>query len=138
MEGPGFSSAAEPGRERGALGAETEWLQGLTTDSAFCAEAAGLKRPLFRGPRTNTRLIRLDTNQVAEINMEMLPTPTYSWRDGLTVPVLLIVPGILFLLDQLVPGWGIHRTWPVLLVALGILKLLDSTRPPRPPKGPNI
>jgi hypothetical protein len=70
--------------------------------------------------------------------METPPPLTYSRRDGLTVPVLLIVLGILFLLDQLVPGWEIHRTWPVLLVALGILKLLDSTRPPRPPKGPNI
>lgn len=70
--------------------------------------------------------------------METMPPPTYSPRGGLTFPVMLIVLGVLFLLDQLVPGWGIHRTWPVLLVALGILQLLAVTRPPRPPEGPRV
>lgn len=53
-------------------------------------------------------------------------------------PVLLIVLGILLLLDQLLPGWGIDKTWPALLVAIGIIMLLDLTRPPRPPQGPRV
>jgi len=57
---------------------------------------------------------------------------------GLTLPILLIVIGIMFLLDQLVPGWGISKTWPALLVAIGILKLVDVTKPPRPPEGPRV
>jgi hypothetical protein len=53
-------------------------------------------------------------------------------------PVILIALGIMFLLDQLVPGWGIGKTWPALLVVIGVLKLMDVTRPPRPPEGPRI
>ncbi len=53
-------------------------------------------------------------------------------------PVLLIVLGIMFLLDHLVPGWGIGKTWPALLVVIGVLKLMDITRPPRPPEGPQV
>jgi len=59
-------------------------------------------------------------------------------RGELTVPVLLIVLGIMFLLDQLVPGWGISKTWPALLVVIGVLKLWDVNRPPRPPEGPRV
>jgi len=59
-------------------------------------------------------------------------------RGGLMFPVLLIVLGIMFLLDQLVPGWGISKTRPALLVVIGVLKLMDVTRPPRPPEGPRI
>jgi membrane-bound ClpP family serine protease len=53
-------------------------------------------------------------------------------------PVLLIVLGIMFLLDQLIPGWGIGRTWPALLVVIGVVKLLEVNRPPRPPAGPRV
>jgi membrane-bound ClpP family serine protease len=53
-------------------------------------------------------------------------------------PVLLILLGVMFLLDQFAPGWGIGKTWPVLLVVIGVLKLLDTTRPPRPPEGPRM
>jgi len=53
-------------------------------------------------------------------------------------PVLLIVLGLMFLLDQFVPGWRISKTWPALLVVIGVLKLWDSARPPRPPEGPRI
>jgi membrane-bound ClpP family serine protease len=59
-------------------------------------------------------------------------------RGGLMFPVLLILLGVMFLLDQFVPGWGVGKTWPVLLVVIGVLKLLDTTRPPRPPEGPRI
>ncbi len=65
------------------------------------------------------------------------PTPARH-RGGFTIPVLLIVLGIMFLLDQLVPGWGIGKTWPALLIVMGVLKLVDITRPPRPPQGPRI
>ena len=70
----------------------------------------------------------------------MEATSLLPWfrRGGLMLPVLLIVVGILFLLDQLVPGWGIAKTWPTILVVIGILKLIDVTRPPRPPEGPRI
>ena len=44
----------------------------------------------------------------------------------------------MFLLDQLVPGFGIGRTWPAFLIVLGVLKLVGLTRPPRPPEGPRV
>jgi hypothetical protein len=69
----------------------------------------------------------------------IMGTPLTSPRQrgpNLTWPIILITLGVLFLVDQFVPGWGIRRTWPVLLVLIGVLKLLDSTRPPRPPAGP--
>ncbi len=66
------------------------------------------------------------------------PSPPRYRRGGPMFPVLLIVLGILLLLDQLLPGWGIDKTWPALLVAIGIIMLLDLTRPPRPPQGPRV
>jgi hypothetical protein len=50
----------------------------------------------------------------------------------------LIAVGVIFLLDQLVPGLGLHKTWPLLLIILGVLKLVDATLPPRPPEGPRL
>ena len=70
--------------------------------------------------------------------METTPPSLTPHRRGLMLPVLLIVLGIMFLVDQLVPGWGLSKTWPVLLVVIGVLKLLDITRPPRPPEGPRV
>lgn len=70
--------------------------------------------------------------------MGATPPKPVRYRGGLTLPILLIVLGIMFLLDQLVPGWGINKTWPALLVAIGVLKLVDVTRPPRPPEGPRV
>jgi hypothetical protein len=70
--------------------------------------------------------------------MGATPSPPKRRKGGLMFPVLLIVLGIMFLLDQLVPGWGIGKTWPALLVVIGIVKLLEVTRPPRPPEGPRI
>jgi hypothetical protein len=70
--------------------------------------------------------------------MGTTPPSTTHYRGGLTLPVILIVLGLMLLFDQLVPGWGIGKTWPALLVTIGILKLIDVTRPPRPPEGPRV
>lgn len=70
--------------------------------------------------------------------MGLTPQVPRSHRGGLTGPVLLITLGLIFLFDQIVPGWGMRRTWPVLLVVIGVVRLLDSGRPPRPPQGPRV
>ena len=70
--------------------------------------------------------------------MGFTPSPPSSPGRSLTWPVVLITLGLLFLADQLLPGWGIGRTWPALLVVIGVMKLLDSARPPRPPQGPRV
>ena len=59
-------------------------------------------------------------------------------RRGLTGPIVLIVLGMMFLVGQFLPGWGIGKTWPVLLVVIGVVKLLDFNRPPQPPAGPRV
>jgi len=59
-------------------------------------------------------------------------------QGGLMFPVLLMVLGIMFLLDHIVPGWGIHKTWPLLLIVIGVLKLVNTTQPPRPAEGPRV
>jgi len=66
------------------------------------------------------------------------PSSPVHRRGGLIFPVLLIALGTIFLLDQLVPGWGVSKTWPAVLVVIGVIKLLDVTRPPRPPEGPRV
>ncbi|HZT71809.1 MAG TPA: DUF5668 domain-containing protein [Terriglobia bacterium] len=51
---------------------------------------------------------------------------------GLTGPLLLIALGVMFLVGQFDPAWGISRTWPVLLIVLGLAKLLEAAWPGRP------
>ncbi len=70
--------------------------------------------------------------------MNNAPSPPSTHRASLTGPVILIALGVIFLLDQIVPGWGIGKTWPVMLIVTGVVKLVDSTRPPRPPRGPEV
>jgi LiaI-LiaF-like transmembrane region len=53
-------------------------------------------------------------------------------------PVVLIAIGLMFLIGQFVPHWGIGKTWPALLIVIGIVKLFDANRPPRPPQGPRV
>jgi membrane-bound ClpP family serine protease len=53
-------------------------------------------------------------------------------------PVILIALGVLFLLHEFLPGWGLGKTWPVILVLIGVLRLVDMSRPPRPPEGPRV
>jgi hypothetical protein len=45
---------------------------------------------------------------------------------GLMGPVVLITIGVLFLLDQMVPGASFNRSWPVLLLVIGGVKLAQS------------
>jgi|GEM_PF-1925356 hypothetical protein len=58
-------------------------------------------------------------------------------RDA-TGPVMLILVGALFLLNQYVPSLSIARTWPIILIVLGVFWALRSFTPPRPPRGPQI
>ncbi|HEV2247654.1 MAG TPA: DUF5668 domain-containing protein [Terriglobia bacterium] len=44
----------------------------------------------------------------------------------LTGPILLVTLGILFLVGQFAPYWGVGRTWPVILIVIGFAKLLES------------
>lgn len=55
----------------------------------------------------------------------------YADRWGLTGPLILIALGVMFIVGQFDPAWGISRTWPVLLIVLGLAKLLESAWPRR-------
>jgi membrane-bound ClpP family serine protease len=66
------------------------------------------------------------------------PGTGISRRSSLIGPVFLIAIGVVFLIGEVVPEWGISRTWPVLLIVIGVLLLLDSAMPPRPPRGPML
>lgn len=65
-------------------------------------------------------------------------SPSPRHRASLAGPVILIALGLMFLADQIVPGWSFGRTWPALLIVVGVLKLIDSTRQPEPPRGPRV
>ena len=64
--------------------------------------------------------------------------PPHTRRPSLMWPVILIALGVLFLLHEFIPGWGLGKTWPVILLLIGVLWLVDMSRPPRPPEGPRI
>lgn len=49
-------------------------------------------------------------------------------RIGLTGPILLVALGVLFLVGQFVPHWGVDKTWPVILIVIGFTRLLESVR----------
>jgi LiaI-LiaF-like transmembrane region len=82
----------------------------------------------------------MDTTERSEetTNMGYTQTPPTTRRVSLMGPVVLITLGLMFLLAQFMPGWGIGRTWPALLIVIGVIKLLDAGRPPRPPEGPRV
>ena len=46
-------------------------------------------------------------------------------------PMLLIVIGVLFLLNNLFPGFRFGRMWPVILIVIGLAKIFEyfQTRP---------
>jgi hypothetical protein len=79
-----------------------------------------------------------ELNGETQKTMDYPPRTLISKRLSLAGPVILVTLGVLFLVDEFVPGWGISRTWPVLLIIIGVLKLLDSAMPPRPPEGPRL
>ena len=66
------------------------------------------------------------------------PGTGISRRPSFMGPVFLIAMGVVFLIGEVVPEWGICRTWPVLLIVIGVLILVDSAMPPRPPQGPRL
>jgi hypothetical protein len=41
-------------------------------------------------------------------------------------PVVLITVGVLFLIDQIIPGMSFGRLWPVILLAIGGVQLAGS------------
>ncbi|MEJ2006753.1 MAG: DUF5668 domain-containing protein [Acidobacteriota bacterium] len=47
-------------------------------------------------------------------------------RYGMLGPILLVAIGVMFLVGQFYPTWGVAKTWPVLLIVIGVAKLLDS------------
>ena len=52
--------------------------------------------------------------------------PLRDRRLGLTGPILLIALGIMFLVGQFVPEWGVGKTWPVILIVIGLVRLIES------------
>ncbi len=50
---------------------------------------------------------------------------------GMMGPAVLITLGVLFLIDQLGPGWNYSfgRTWPILLIVIGVVKVLQYSAP---------
>ena len=55
---------------------------------------------------------------------------------SMTGPIILIALGVMFLLGQFVPDWGVSKTWPILLIVIGLAKLVESAWPGRstPPR----
>lgn len=48
-------------------------------------------------------------------------------------PILLIVIGVLFLLNNLFPGqFRFGQMWPVILIVIGLVKVMDYFRGSRP------
>lgn len=45
---------------------------------------------------------------------------------GVTGPILLVTLGVLFLVGEFVPYWGVGRTWPVILIVVGLARVLES------------
>jgi hypothetical protein len=45
---------------------------------------------------------------------------------GLLGPILLVTIGLMFLVGQFIPSWGVGRTWPVLLIVIGVSKLFGA------------
>ena len=45
-------------------------------------------------------------------------------------PILLIVIGALFLLNNLIPDFRFGRMWPVILIVIGLVKVIEYFRGP--------
>ena len=46
----------------------------------------------------------------------------------MTGPLMLIVIGVLFLLNNLFPSFSFGKMWPVILIVIGVMKVLEFTR----------
>lgn len=44
-------------------------------------------------------------------------------------PLLLIVIGILFLLNNMFPGFRFGKMWPVILIVIGLAKVFEYFQP---------
>jgi hypothetical protein len=45
----------------------------------------------------------------------------------MTGPLILIVLGVLFLMNNLFPGrFGFGRMWPVILIVIGVVKIVEA------------
>ena len=40
-------------------------------------------------------------------------------------PLLLIVIGVLFLLNNMVPGFRFGKMWPVILIVIGLVRIVE-------------
>jgi len=56
------------------------------------------------------------------------PSDAHYWKRRIMGPVMLVVIGGLFLLENL-NGPSFHRTWPVILLAVGAVKLFQGGSP---------
>lgn len=68
-------------------------------------------------------------------------TSAKGWKytpRGAALPLVLILLGVLFLLNEFAPHFSLARTWPVILILLGALLLAHSVAPLRPPRGPRV
>ena len=52
-------------------------------------------------------------------------------------PLLLIVIGVLFLLNNMFPGFRFGKMWPVILIVIGLAKVFEyfQANPPGTPPG---
>src|SRR5947199_78144 len=57
--------------------------------------------------------------------MDLTRTSSSRYRRSLTGPVVLIALGVIFLLQEFVPDWGLRKFWPVLIIFWGVSKLID-------------
>jgi hypothetical protein len=62
-------------------------------------------------------------------------TASFEFVRAIRGPLLLIVLGVLFALDQ-AGSFGFERTWPVLFIVYGVLKLVERVVAPPPPPPP--
>ena len=54
-------------------------------------------------------------------------------------PLILIVLGVLFLLNNMYPGtFRFGRMWPVILIVIGLSKVIEYFQAPRPPENPDV
>lgn len=65
-------------------------------------------------------------NPDTEEQREKIRHVRHRGKHGLMAPILLVTVGVMFLVGQFVPDWGVAQTWPVLLIVVGLIKLLES------------